>query len=391
MNILFICHKFPYPPNKGEKIRAYNIIKYLGKRHKIFLYTLYSEERELAGRRGLEQYCSFVGAYRINKFLSNLRSALYLFSSYPLTFGFFYSSRMKKEIKECISRNSIDIVFASSSSTAQYVFGIKSKKKIMDFIDVDSLKWENYAKAAKFPLKFLYSTEAKRLKAWEDRINRDFDVSIVCTEKERDNLEAISAGGKDKIRVLENAVDPGYFSYREGLFDRKAVIFTGQMDYRPNVDAVIYFYFAILPLIRKGYPDLPFYVVGRNPDPSLKKLCRDSYITGEVEDIRVYMDKASIFVAPFRIAHGVQNKVLEAMAFGLPVVGVRSVLQGLHAQPGKDILIADSPQDFAEKVMELLADRERYDSTARNARKYIEEYHNWERNLKALDLVICGS
>lgn len=388
MNILFVCHKFPYPPNKGEKIRSYNIIKYLGKRHKVFLYTLYTEKRELTGLDELKKHCYSTGPYRINRFLSYLRAALYLFSAYPFTFGFFFSSRMKRDIKRCISRDSIDIVFASSSSTAQYIWNIKNKKKMIDFIDVDSLKWENYAKVAHGPLKFIYSMEAGRLRAWEDRINRDFDVSIVTTEKERSNLEAVSAGGKDKIRVLENAVNSGYFSYREGLFDRKAVIFTGQMDYQPNIDTVTYFFSAILPLIKKRYPDLPFYIVGRNPDPSIRRICKDAVITEEVEDIRVYLNKASIFVAPFRIAHGVQNKILEAMAFGLPVVASKQAAQGLHAAPQRDVVVADDPQDFAEKVIELLDNREKFESMARNARTYIEEYHNWEKNLNGLDLMI---
>lgn len=386
MNILFITHKVPYPPNKGEKIRAFNIIKYLSRHHRIFLYSLCDNKDDLKYKKQLKNYCHSVNLYRPNPFLSSLRAFIYLFTRYPLTLGYFFSYWMKKDIKEILKKEPIDAIFAFCSSSAQYALDAKTRaKKLIDFVDVDSDKWSNFSKASKFPLSLIYALESKRLKEWERKINKIYAASIVTTEKERGKLQIIDPSGKDKVNVVTNGIDFEYFKPQEKKSNLHSLIFTGQMDYLPNVDAVIYFYKEILPLIKKQIPDVVFYIVGRNPLIAIKKICKEAIITGFVEDIRDYLNKASVYVAPLRVCQGIQNKVLEAMAFGLPVVATTGVLEGIKALPEKEVLIGDTPEEFAQRVIELLLDEKRREALSKNAQEFVQKNHDWNKNLSQLD------
>ena len=180
-------------------------------------------------------------------------------------------------------------------------------------------------------------------------------------------------------------MDLDYFKAQEDKSKDISIIFTGQMDYLPNIDAVTYFYGDIFPLITKKVPNVSFCVVGRNPPPRVKGICKKGIITGEVEDIRDYLHKAKVYIAPMRISHGVQNKILEAMAIGLPVVATSKVLQGMSAIKGVEIMIGDTPEEFAACVVELLKDETKRGFIAKNARVYVERCHNWNINLKPMD------
>jgi len=388
MNVLFICHRIPYPPNKGEKIRAFHIIEYLSKKHKIYLYSLCDSRADLAHAKKLKRYCSLVRLYPISRFLSPPRAAAFLFTGYPLSLAYFFSFRMKRDIKKILANESIDIIFASCSSSAQYALDIKTKMKVIDFIDADSDKWRNFAKFSKFPLSLIYRLESNRIREWEKRISEIYDVSMVTTEKEREKLEIINPNRKEKIHIINNGIDFDYFMPQGKQSSGRALIFTGQMDYLPNVDAVLYFYKKILPLIRKEIPDVVFHIVGRNPSIAIKRLCRDAIITGYVKDIRDYLGKASVYVAPLRVCHGVQNKILEAMASGLPVVATSEVLQGIDAVPGKELMTGDTPDEFAEGVVELLKNKNKRNFISANARAFVEKNHDWRKNLSQLDKII---
>lgn len=388
MNILFISHKVPYPPNKGEKIRALNIIKYLSQCHKIFLYSLCDNKDDLRYVEQLKNYCHSVNLYRVSPFLSFLRALAYLFTKYPLTLGYFFSYRMKKDIKEILKNEPIDAIFAFCSSSAQYDSEAKTNaKKIIDFIDVDSDKWRDYANTVKFPLSLIYALEARRLRMWEKEINQLYDFSLVSTEKEKKRLEIIDSTGRDKIHVVKYGVDFDYSQLEEKRHFSQSLIFTGQMDYLPNVDAVIFFYTKILPLIKKQIPAIIFYIAGREPLTKIKTLCKEAIITGS-EDVRTYLRKASVFVAPMRICHGIQSKVLEAMAFGLPVVATSKVLNGIKATPEREILVGDTPEEFAQKVIELLLDEKKREFLSKNAQEFVQKNHDWNKNLSELDNIM---
>lgn len=389
MNILFISHKVPYPPDKGEKIRAFQFIKHLSRESRIFLYSLCDNRNDLKHKDKLKEYCSSVNIYCLSTFFSSLRAVFYLFTKYPFTFAFFFSYRMKRDVKKFIRNQRIDVIFVYCSSMAQYALDFKTKcSKIIDFVDIDSDKWKDYAHFSKFPFSLIYALEASRLKTWERRINKIFDASIVTTEKEKERLGIISLSNAEKVKVIVNGVDFEYFKPRLNSIVNNAVIFTGQMDYFPNVDAVKYFCVDILPLIKKSIPDIKFYVVGRNPPAALKKICKEVVMVGFTEDIREYLAKASIYVAPFRIAHGIQNKILEAMAFGLPVVTTGKISESIKAIPEKEILVGDTPEEFAQKVIELLQNKQKRDLISRNAQEFVKKNHDWENNLLELEKIL---
>jgi len=388
MNILFICHKVPYPPDKGEKIRTFNIIKHLSRHHKIFLYSLCDKKEDLKHGEQLKAYCASVDIYYIRPGRAFLRMLACIFTKRPFTLGYFSENKMKRCIDEKIKTTNMDILFASCSSSAQYIMDIKNKKKIVDLIDVDSDKWKQLGKAAWPPLSLVYLSESKRLERIEKDINEAFEYSIVTTDREKEKLGRICPLGKEKVCVVNNGVDNDFFGVEHNAVEAPVLIFTGQMDYPPNVDSAIYFYKKILPIIKKSVPDTLFYIVGRSPSPLIRIICREAITTGYVKDIRKYLAGACVYVAPMRLVFGVENKILEAMAFGLPVVATTEVSKTIKAVPGKDIIIKDEPGEFANAVIELLSDRGKRDLITENAKKYVKTYHDWEKNLAVLDAVL---
>lgn len=388
MKIIFICHKIPYPPNKGEKVRAFNIIRHLSKGHDICLVSLYDGKGDPAYKPELGELCKEVYLFPINRLVGKIKAALYLLSGIPATIGYFHSRKMKAKIEELIRSQRFDLVFAYSSSMAQYVMNADIQK-IMDFVDCDSAKWGQYSKIAGFPLSLVYAREHDLLQEYEKKIAEKFDKLLVVTEAEK--KEFFSFIATDKFMVIQNGVDTDFFRFSPHG-EQKRLIFTGAMDYFANIDGVSYFCKEIFPLIKKAHPDAEFYIVGHRPTASVRALAgiEGVKVTGSVADIREYLSGASVCVVPLRIAQGVQNKILEAMASGLPVVTTSKVLSGVNAQPGKDLLVADESSDFAEKVNALLESAALRQEIGDNARKYVIENHNWDKNLDKLDGMING-
>lgn len=387
MNILCICHNIPYPPNKGEKIRPYYFIKHLAKEHDIFLLSLSKNYQDCKYEEELKKFCKTCQVFPLSRLGSKVLALLCLLSPFPMTFGYFYSKRLKREIAATLAQNNIDAILAFCSSSAQYVLSLKDHTTIVDLIDVDSEKWRQYQTVSSFPQKFLYRTEHQRLRKWERRIHQDVNLCLLTTDVERERLESIVGEVEKKIEVVPNGVDLNFFKRSNDTSFEKSVVFTGQMDYLPNVDAVIYFYLNILPLIKNKISDTKFYIVGRNPNPELAKICVDAVVTGEVEDIREHLHQARVLVAPLRLAFGVQNKVLEAMASEIPVVATSKVANSLRAVEGRDLLVADDPEEFAEKVVGLIENEERAREIAKNGRAYVEVHHDWQKILNDFEAV----
>jgi sugar transferase (PEP-CTERM/EpsH1 system associated) len=386
MKILFLSHRIPYPPTKGDKLRAFNIIKHLCKEHEIYLVSLYDDKKDKKYLPGLKQFCRESSFFYLNPWLAKIKGFFCLFFNQPVTLGYFYSRKMQRKVKDYIKTKSIDLIFVYSSSVAQYVMD-QDLKKIIDFVDCDSSKWKQYSAIAGFPLSFIYSREHRLLRDYEKRIAQAFDHSIVATEGEKKEFaEFIST---EKFTAVANGVDTGFF---KPVFapQEKKLIFTGAMDYFANIDGIIYFCNEILPLIRERIPEVKFYIVGSNPARSVRALSngKDIFVTGFVEDIREYLKDDAICVIPLRVTQGIQNKVLEAMASGLSVVITSKAVLGLKPQADKNVLVADNPQDFASKVIMLLEDGDLRRRLGELARKYVEENYNWERNISKLDEIL---
>ena len=390
MKILCICHNTPYPPNKGDKIRPYHIIRHLAKAHEVHVVALSKHATDRQYEPALNEFCASSKVIPLNSMMSKICALLCVLSPFPLTFGFFFSWQLRKEVQRITEETNFDVILAFCSSSAQYVLSSCSPFRVVDFIDIDSEKWRQYARVSNFPKSFIYSLEAHRLRKWEGIIHQRVDLSILTTGVERHRLVDITPDRKNSVQVVPNGIDLAYFKREQPVSFERAIVFTGQMDYLPNIDAVVYFYVNILPLVLKKVPDAKFYIVGRNPAPELSAVCREAVITGEVEDIREHLHRAKVFVAPLRLAFGVQNKVLEAMASQIPVVATTKVVAGLSAVVGEDILVADAPAPFAEAVIQMLLDDERAGKVAANGYRYVRENHDWQTILadfeKALPL-----
>jgi sugar transferase (PEP-CTERM/EpsH1 system associated) len=274
---------------------------------------------------------------------------------------------------------------------AQYVAPSSGIPKIIDFIDVDSEKWRLYAQHRAFPLSFIYCREADRLASYEENITALFDHSILCSRQEAETLR--KRAKERPVSVVANGVDLEYFSPSpiSAQSSERTVVFTGAMDYFPNIDAVQFFCREIFPLVRRELPSTQFYIVGRNPTRQLSQLGKQPnvFVTGTVPDVRPYLAQATVAVAPFRIARGVQNKVLEAMAMGVAVVGTTEAFKGIAATEQDGVRIANDARSFAQHVITFLQeDATLRRQAVRQARAYVERHHRWEDQGAKLERIL---
>lgn len=392
MNILYLAHRIPYPLNKGEKIRVFHQLKHLAQRHAIHLCTFVDDPDDLGSTTELQKHCASVEVVYRDRAQSLLLTGTRFVNGVPLSVAMFYRSIFVDRIRQKLTTTSIDCLIVSSSSMAQYGSLAPGLPKILDFIDIDSEKWRLYAERRSLPLSLIYRIEARRLAMYEQQMARVFDHSIVVSEDERRVLQSRMGGGA--VSVISNGVDLEYFSPSSSSAVescRPKVVFTGVMDYFPNIDAVQYFCREIFPLVRRVVPDTQFFIVGRNPTRQVRQLQKQMNITvtGAVPDVRPYLANASVAIAPFRLARGVQNKVLEAMAMGVPVVGTAETFKGIAARPQDGIRIANGAASFAQEVIALLrVDEAVRREAGRHARRYVERYHRWEEQGAMLEQVL---
>ncbi len=381
MNILYITHRIPYPPNKGDKIRSFHQLRQLAKRHTVHLACLVDDPEDLQYVPVLEQHCASVDVVYRKKIVSLLHATVALLTAVPLSVASFYSWKLAKKIKQRLQDASIDRIIVFSSAMATYVRHVSDIPKIMDFVDVDSEKWRIYTDYHSFPLSWIYKAEADRLARYEEEVAKEFAYSLFVSQTEATLFEQRVCDRP--IGVIPNGVDLEYFTppaQTERSPAAPLVVFTGAMDYFPNVDAVCYFCREIFPLIQSVLPEVRFSIVGRNPTNQVKELRHLPNVTvsGTVPDIRPYLAEAMLAVAPFRIARGIPNKVLEAMAMGLPVIGTTLAFQGIQATTADGIRIADDPQKFAHEVLTFLTDVQLQRRCALQVRQYVEQQHRWE-------------
>jgi len=379
MKLLYLTHKCPYPPNKGERIRCFNILKHLSKQYEVHLvYPIFSHE-DVGQADNFKEYAKSITTSHINTYLAKIKCIYGFFSRSPFTLHYFYS----RNLKEIIKNQEFDIVIADCSSMAQYVIDVE-KPKIVDFVDIDSDKWQLYARNSRLSMSIIYNIEYRRLKIFEKTINAQFDFCLVVSEDEKKLLQY-----GENVVVVPNGIDLEFFTPR-GKQNSNTLIFTGAMNYFPNIDGVSYFHRDIWPLVKAHIPNVKFVVAGMYPPPKLRALASDdTTITGYVPDVRDYLAQATVCVVPLRMAKGIQNKILEAMAMGIPVVATTAANTGINARDKHQILVADSPDDFAKAVVTLLKDTQLRQTIADNARQFVQENFSWDKNLSKLDELIA--
>ncbi len=401
--ILFICHRIPYPPNKGDKIRSFNFIRHFASNHEVHLAFMVDNKDDLKNIEPLEKISKSIFfetfSPRVKKVTSVVKALL--FKSQPISIPYFYSNKLQHKIDCFLDNNAIDSIFCFSSPTAEYLYNSKhyhslleSIPWVMDLIDVDSHKWRQYADTHSQPLRWLYKREANYLLKYEQRIVREFQKTILVSQAEKNLLDRYVSSSNTK--AIGNGVDLQYFAPGQGGKIHNKVptlVFTGAMDYWPNVDGVEWFANAIFPLIKKEKPDVQFQIVGSNPSPQVQELSKMDgvFVVGYVADVRDYFAAADICVIPLRIARGIQNKVLEAMAMGKAVVCTAEALEGISAEPGKDLIVAEDPEDFSKSILMLLNNDTYREELGEKARNCMEKNYSWAQALEHVDDLLLAS
>jgi len=358
--LLFLAHRIPYPPNKGDKIRAWHLLEHLSRRHRLHLGAFVDDPDDWRHEGKLREICASVHLVGLDPRWGKLRALSGLLTGDPLTLPFYRHAGMQRWVDERLAEG-VDKVLAYSSAMARFVVDRPGVRRIMDFVDIDSDKWRQYAPTKPWPLSWLYRREGERLLAWERRVAAEFDASLFVSPAEAADFRRLAPQSADKVGYYHNGVDADFFSPERGYPDPypagvRAVVFTGAMDYWPNVDAVSWFAREVLPTLRAERPDLLFAIVGSKPTGEVQALAGQPgiLVTGRVEDVRPWLAHAAAVVAPLRIARGIQNKVLEGMAMARPVVATPQALEGIDALSGKEILLAADRESMAAAVGRVL-------------------------------------
>lgn len=390
MKILFIAHRIPYPPDKGEKIRAFHELKFLGARHTVDLYCFADSEAEAGQQTALKDYCRRIYVETRSRLKKVTGAAKSFLRGEPLSCGFFFSGKFQAEVLSALAGETYDVIFVYCSSMAQYIPLELATPVVMDFVDIDSAKWSQYAKISRPPISWVYEREAKTLAAHEEKWARASSFTIVTTLQE---AELLRGEGIPPVQVVCNGVeipvrrDTGLPESIRAL--QPFALFVGTMDYLPNVDAVAYFAEEILPRIRERHPELNFLIVGRNPSNRVHKLgtLPGVVVTGAVPDIEVYLANCAAVVAPFRIAQGIQNKLLEALAACKPIVSTSGPAAAIGGKHGETLLIADNAEDFGNAVVALLEDPALCCRFS-NGVEFVRKNFSWHENLNHLEQLL---
>jgi sugar transferase (PEP-CTERM/EpsH1 system associated) len=388
-DLLFLSQRIPYPPNKGDKIRSYHILQHLLKTHRVHLGCFFDDPEDEKYIEPLRKLCASVNCQFIGRPQKLMRSAKALMAGTSLSEAVFFDRGMSRWVEQAIAEHRIGKMFVFCSSMAPYAICAKGQK-VIDIVDVDSEKWQAYAAAGGPLMRAIYAREGRTLFSLERRAAREFDTALFVSKAEADLFVRLAPETSGHVQFMNNGVDAGYFD-PQGQFlspfglNRSAVVFTGMMNYRPNIEAVQWFVQTILPRLRTAHSEVEFWIVGAQPTPAVIELGKETgvRVTGAVDDVRPYLAHARCVVAPLQIARGVQNKVLEALAMAKPVVATSQACEGIDLQNGKNILVADAALEFAEAVLSVLSGA--HNEIGPNGRALVELNYRWTHNLEVLD------
>jgi sugar transferase (PEP-CTERM/EpsH1 system associated) len=385
VRILVVTHRLPYPPTRGGKIRPFNVIRHLGARHEVTVASLARSDEEMRAGAGLGAHCAKVLAETVSAPAALARMVARLPSPGPSSMGYFYSPALARRIRHELATVAFDLVFVHCAFVAPYVAHVRTVPKILDFGDMDSQKWLAYARWRRFPLSAGYALEGRKLQRAEARLARQFDL---CTCTTRAELETL-AGYEVPVPLgwFPNGVDAEYFAPSPEPYDPDLVTFVGRMDYYPNQQAVVDFCATVLPGLRRRRPAENLAIVGADPSAGIRRLGEQDgvSVTGSVPDVRPYVRRSALTVAPLQIARGTQNKILEAMAMGVPTVASVAAAGGVDAEPGRHVLTASTPAEYTDAILAVLGDRAERDRLAVEGRARVLSHHSWRRSMETLD------
>jgi len=388
-DLLLLIHRIPYPPNKGDKIRSYHLLKHLARDYRVHLATFVDDPDDWQHVPTVEKMCASSHFAALNPLLARVRSMKALVKNRSLSLDYYRDATLERWVDQTVAAHKIQRVLVFSSAMAQYADKYPDARRVVDFCDVDSDKWRQYAEKKSWPMSWLYRHEARQLLSYERQVAREYDASLFVSAPEADLFRQLAPESDARIGFFSNGVDTDYFSpdcagaspFKEG---ERAIVFTGAMDYWPNVDAVQWFASEVFPTLRERFANLRFYIVGARPASAVQALGQQPgiVVTGTVPDVRPYIAHARVAVAPLRIARGIQNKVLEAMAMATPVVVSPQALEGIDAEPGTELVLAEDAAGFVRAVCELRSAQNT--PMGRAARARVERQYSWPSNLSCI-------
>jgi sugar transferase (PEP-CTERM/EpsH1 system associated) len=388
MRVLYLCHRFPFPPRRGGKIRPFNMIRHLSAGHEVTVASLARTAAEAEEGAGLSQHCTAYEMGRVHDRVQRLRMVARLPTATPSSFGFFYCRDLARRVRRLLAAQRFDLIFVHCSSAAQYVAHVRDTPKILDFGDMDSQKWLEYARHKPFPLSLGYWLEGRKLERLERRLAGRFDLCTATTRAEWETLN--SYGTAAATDWFPNGVDAGYFAPTDEPFDRDTLSFVGRMDYYPNQQCMLEFCRETLPRIRAQRPGIKLSIVGADPSPAVQRLGNipGVTVTGSVPDVRPYVRRSALMVAPLHIARGTQNKLLEAMAMGVPVVTSAAAAGGVDALDRRHFLVASTPDEVCRAVLHILENPGERTRLAHAGRARMLSHHDWDRSMQRLDRIL---
>ena len=389
MNILYVCHRFPFPPKRGGKIRPFNMIRHLGEQgHQVTVCSLARSPQEAEEGRGIAPHCAGFEMAMVQEPVQWARMVARLPVPEPSSMGYFYSPDLARKVRGLLASQRWDLIFVHCSSVAQYVEHVTDVPKILDFGDMDSQKWLDYAELKPFPLSLGYRLEGLKVLAAEKRLAKRFDLCTATTRAEWQTLESYGTGAATDW--FPNGVDASYFSPGEQAHQPDTVSFIGRMDYYPNIECMQRFCRDVWPLLLQQRPALKLAIIGADPVPEVTALAAlpGVTVTGSVPDVRPFVRNSAVNVAPLAIARGTQNKILEAMAMGVPVVTSSAAAGGVDADGGRHFLVADSAVEIAAAVLSVVEQSALRARLASDGRARMLSHHAWPRAMARLDGII---
>lgn len=384
MKILFLTSRFPYPPVRGDKIRMFNFIRELSKNHEIVLAT-FAEPDDGRYYADLLPYVKRIERVPFNKNRAYINTALGLFSKKPLQVHYYSSPEMRQAVTRLVEEEQPDIIHAHLIRMAPYAEPYPEIPKVLDICDSMTLNYERFLMYRRDLMSLIYRLEKVRTKNYEGLIPLEFDVSLVISSHDRDFILSLCPDAE--LEIVSMGVDFTYFKPTTTKRQENTAAFMGTMSYFPNVDAMKWFYQDVIPIIRRTIPEVKLNIIGSSPAPEIEKLGNDPHVTvtGFVEDLRPIVGSATVFICPIRAATGINSKVIEAMAMGLPVVATPEACEGIDVEDGVNVLLAGDPMTFSERVIEVMQNSETRDRIGQAGLEFVKNRFSWTTAVKNLE------
>jgi len=387
MKILYIMYRFPFPLDRGDKLRAFNQIKYLSQKHDIYLCSILDEPLNANNRKYLEPYCKEIFTFSISKVELIKNLFFHFISNRPLQNAFVYLPKFKKSIAKIVEDYGINHSITLMLRPAEYSTELPIPNTL-DYQDVLSKGFDRRSKKFSFPRNLFYKLEANRLSKYEEKLFDLFDNKIIITEEDRNYIPHCK---RNEIQIISNGIDLNYF-VPQPIEKKYDVVFVGNMGYEPNILGMKYLAGGILPIVKQVKPNIKILIAGADPVDSVLSLKSDSIdISGRLDDIRVAYSLGKMFVAPLLIGTGLQNKLLESMAMKLPVITSPLCNRALNAQHLKEIIVANSSKEYAEYIVKLLENIELANTIATNGYNFVKNKYSWEQVNSKLEKILTGN